>query len=60
MGNEGQGIQPAHLKNCDSLIRIPQYGVGTASMNVNVATNIILYRFQNWKRKIIRQSHVEY
>ncbi len=50
MGNEGQGIQPAHLKNCNALVRIPQYGAGTASMNVNVATNIVLYRFQNWKR----------
>ena len=56
MGNEGQGIQPAHLKNCNALIRIPQYGVGTASMNVNVATNIVLYRFQNWKRKVMRQN----
>ena len=56
MGNEGQGIQPAHLKNCNALIRIPQYGVGTASMNVNVATNIVLYRFQNWKRTMMRQS----
>ena len=56
MGNEGQGIQPAHLKNCNALIRIPQYGAGTASMNVNVATNIVLYRFQNWKRTIIPKS----
>lgn len=58
MGNEGQGIQPAHLKNCNALLRIPQYGAGTASMNVNVATNIVLYRFQNWKRTIIRQSRI--
>jgi len=52
MGNEGQGIQPAHLKNCHGLIRIPQHGAGTASMNVNVATNIVLYRFQKWKRQL--------
>ena len=57
LGNEGQGIQPAHLKNCNALIRIPQYGVGTASMNVNVATNIVLYRFQNWKRRMMRQRN---
>ena len=57
MGNEGQGIQPAHLRNCNALIRIPQYGVGTASMNVNVATNIVLYRFQNWRRTILRRNH---
>ena len=59
MGNEGQGIQPAHLKNCNALVRIPQYGAGTASMNVNVATNIVLYRFQNWKRATIRKNRTE-
>lgn len=59
LGNEGQGIHPAHLKNCNALIRIPQYGVGTASMNVNVATNIVLYRFQNWKRTIQRQNRTK-
>lgn len=59
LGNEGQGIQPAHLKNCNALIRIPQYGAGTASMNVNVATNIVLYRFQNWKRTLMRQNQTE-
>ena len=58
LGNEGQGIQAAHLKYCDALIRIPQYGVGTASMNVNVATNIVLYRFQKWKRKILQQNRI--
>ena len=51
MGNEGQGIHPVHLQECKSLVRIPQYGAGTASFNVNVAANIVLYRFQLWKRK---------
>jgi tRNA G18 (ribose-2'-O)-methylase SpoU len=50
MGNEGQGILPKFLKECSALIRIPQYGVGTASLNVNVATNIVLHRFSMWKR----------
>lgn len=50
MGNEGQGIHPKHLQECKSLVRIPQYGVGTASLNVNVAANIILYRFHIWMR----------
>jgi tRNA G18 (ribose-2'-O)-methylase SpoU len=49
MGNEGQGILPCFIKDCSALIRIPQYGSGTASLNVNVAANIILYRFQQWK-----------
>jgi tRNA G18 (ribose-2'-O)-methylase SpoU len=57
MGNEGQGILPVHLKNCNSLIQIPQHGVGTASMNVNVATSIVLYRFQDYKKRVIRNDH---
>ena len=50
MGNEGQGIHPKHLEACQGrLIRIPQYGVGTASFNVNVACSIVLYHFHQWK-----------
>jgi len=56
LGNEGQGILPVFLKSCHSLIQIPQYGVGTASMNVNVATSIVLYKFQDYKRKLIRKD----
>ena len=59
LGNEGQGIQPVHQKRCNGLVRIPQYGAGTASMNVNVATNIVLYRFQNWKRRMMRRNRTE-
>mmetsp|Transcript_14630 Transcript_14630/g.35291 ORF Transcript_14630/g.35291 Transcript_14630/m.35291 type:complete len:169 (+) Transcript_14630:23-529(+) len=50
MGNEGQGIHPKHLQECKFLVRIPQYGVGTASLNVNVALNVVLYRFHLWMR----------
>eukprot|EP00980_Cylindrotheca_fusiformis_P019707 scaffold6881_cov126-Cylindrotheca_fusiformis.AAC.4 len=50
MGNEGQGIHPKHLQECKALVRIPQYGAGTASLNVNVAANIVLYRFHQWKQ----------
>jgi tRNA G18 (ribose-2'-O)-methylase SpoU len=50
MGNEGQGIHPKHLEACQGrLIRIPQYGTGTASLNVNVACSIVLYHFHQWK-----------
>jgi tRNA G18 (ribose-2'-O)-methylase SpoU len=52
MGNEGQGIHPIHLKACQALVRIPQYGAGTASLNVNVAANIVLYRFHQWMRQL--------
>jgi len=58
LGNEGQGILPVFLKNCHALIQIPQYGVGTASMNVNVATSIVLYKFQDYKRKLIRKDYL--
>jgi tRNA G18 (ribose-2'-O)-methylase SpoU len=50
MGNEGQGIHPKHLQECKLLVRIPQYGAGTASLNVNVAATIVLYRFNLWMR----------
>jgi tRNA G18 (ribose-2'-O)-methylase SpoU len=50
MGNEGQGIHPRHLEACQGrLIRIPQYGTGTASFNVNVACSIVLYHLHQWK-----------
>ena len=51
MGNEGQGIHPKHLAACQSTIRIPQYGSGTASFNVNVAASIVLHHLHSWKRR---------
>ena len=33
-----------HQKSyCDSFVYIPQYGIGTASLNVNVATCLVLH-----------------
>ena len=50
MGNEGQGIHPRHLEACQGrMLRIPQYGSGTASLNVNVACSIVLYHLHQWK-----------
>jgi tRNA G18 (ribose-2'-O)-methylase SpoU len=34
---------------CDGYIYIPQYGAGTASLNVNVATGIILHKYAHWR-----------
>jgi tRNA(Leu) C34 or U34 (ribose-2'-O)-methylase TrmL len=45
MGNEGTGIHPKHMQDCDGFVRIPQYGGGTASLNVYVAASIVLYHF---------------
>ena len=47
-GNEGTGLSVKQKSVCDYFIFIPQYGNGTASLNVNVATSIILHRFQVW------------
>jgi tRNA G18 (ribose-2'-O)-methylase SpoU len=50
MGNEGQGILEKHMKSCDAFVRIPQYGQGTASLNVYVAASIVLHRYHHWQR----------
>lgn len=33
---------------CDSFVYIPQYGAGTASLNVTVAASILLQHFAVW------------
>lgn len=35
---------------CDALVYVPQYGTGTASLNVNVATGIVLHHFAYWSK----------
>lgn len=49
MGNEGQGLSEKQMSSCDGFVRIPQYGNGTASLNVYVACSIILQRFNQWQ-----------
>ncbi len=44
MGNEGDGMNEKQLNVCDYFLKIPQYGGGTASLNVNVAANIVMHR----------------
>lgn len=56
MGNEGTGLNEKQLKSCDAFCRIPQYGNGTASLNVYVAASIVLYRFHIWQRKLLLQQ----
>ena len=43
-GNEGSGIVPQHRRFCDDFVYIPQFGAA-ASLNVNVATGIVLHQF---------------
>jgi|UPI000581B5DB tRNA G18 (ribose-2'-O)-methylase SpoU len=50
MGNEGQGINEKHMKSCDAFVTIPQYGGGTASLNVYVAASIVLHSFHQWQQ----------
>ncbi|EFN54635.1 hypothetical protein CHLNCDRAFT_17312, partial [Chlorella variabilis] len=45
LGNEGQGLNEKQLALCDSFLYIPQYGAGTASLNVAVAASIVLHHF---------------
>lgn len=48
LGNEGTGLSAAQLKLCDTFVYIPQHGEGTASLNVTVATSIVLHHFAIW------------
>ena len=47
-GNEGDGLSEQQMAICDRFVYIPQHGPGTASLNVAVATSIVLHRFAAW------------
>ena len=49
-GNEGSGLNSKALAACDDFVYIPQYGRGTASLNVSVAASIALHQFAVWAR----------
>eukprot|EP00761_Pharyngomonas_kirbyi_P005600 gb/GECH01005605.1/.p1 GENE.gb/GECH01005605.1/~~gb/GECH01005605.1/.p1 ORF type:complete len:252 (+),score=68.42 gb/GECH01005605.1/:1-756(+) len=48
LGNEGTGMTSKEIEICDYFVYIPQYGKGTASLNVTVAGSIILHHFAVW------------
>lgn len=48
LGNEGSGLSPSEIALCDKCVYIPQYGGGTASLNVACAAAIVLHRFACW------------
>ena len=50
MGNEGHGLTEAQKEACDSFVYIPQFGDGTASLNVSVAAGIVMHRFASWAK----------
>lgn len=47
-GNEGTGMSKHQKKLSNSFVYIPQYGSGTASLNVYVATTLIMHRYNLW------------
>ena len=49
-GNEGTGLSQAERILCDYFVFIKQYGEG-ASMNVNVATGIVLHHYAIWSER---------
>jgi tRNA C32,U32 (ribose-2'-O)-methylase TrmJ len=48
LGNEGDGLSEKQMSLCDSFVYIPQYGSGTASLNVAVAASIVLHHYATW------------
>lgn len=46
--SQGSGLSAKQLQACDKLVYIPQFGPGTASLNVNVAAAIVLHQFTVW------------
>jgi tRNA G18 (ribose-2'-O)-methylase SpoU len=44
-GNEGTGLSTKQRNVCNHFVYIPQFGKGTASLNVNTATSIVLHEF---------------
>ena len=47
IGNEGEGLSPKQLEIADRLVYIPQFGTAV-SLNINVATGIVLSQFARW------------
>ncbi len=43
LGSEGKGLRPLVEKRCDFHIEIPMLGRGVGSLNVSVATGVVLY-----------------
>lgn len=50
-GNEASGLSDTQMKDVDVFVRIPQYGRGTASLNIYVATSIVLYNYCTLPRR---------
>jgi tRNA C32,U32 (ribose-2'-O)-methylase TrmJ len=47
---QGVGLSEREKRICDMFVFIPQYGHGTASLNVSVAAGIVLHHFAVWAK----------
>ncbi|KAJ7548311.1 hypothetical protein O6H91_07G006700 [Diphasiastrum complanatum] len=52
LGNEGTGLSQKEMSICDYFVYIPQFGPGTASLNVSVAASIVLHHFAGLTERI--------
>lgn len=50
MGAEENGVAPEHLRICDEVVRIPQYG-SIRSLNVSVAAGVMIYEVVRQREK---------
>lgn len=55
-GNEGLGLSEKQIEVCDEFVYIPHYGNGTASLNVHIATGVILHHDFIYHEKLAQQS----
>jgi len=44
-GNEGTGLSKQQQGMCDGYVYIPQYGSATASLNVHIASTVVLHKY---------------
>ena len=57
-GNEGTGLSQTQKDICDKFVVIPHYGTATASLNVHVATCLVLYRYNSYLKNIAIESDI--
>lgn len=49
IGNEGEGMNDRQKSVCDFFVYVPQFG-NAVSLNVNLATGIVLHHYATWAR----------
>ena len=55
MGSERQGLSDEYIQLCGKIVRIPMEGA-CDSLNLAVATGIILYQIYNQRRNIFKSK----